>query len=191
MKICSKCNKELNEQEFYKDKRAKDGLTVRCKLCIKKYYEDNKVAITVTGKEYRRSNKDMIVLYRQGRKVEITKYIQSSAGKEARARASRKYRQTPAGKAAERRAQHKRRGFGFSPINNAFENSHAHHIHINNSSDVIYMTSELHRSVAHNSFIGKGMDEINELALDWILSDEQIETISVKQLSYLVCAFNI
>jgi len=61
MKKCTKCGKEKNETEFYKDKRLKSGLQSNCKICqnefrnlwrkrnpdklrknLKRYYENHK-----------------------------------------------------------------------------------------------------------------------------------------------------
>jgi hypothetical protein len=37
MKICSKCKRELDESNFYKNKNKKDGLCAECKDCTKEY----------------------------------------------------------------------------------------------------------------------------------------------------------
>jgi hypothetical protein len=39
MKICSKCKKLKKENEFYTDKRNKNGLYACCKDCYQKYWE--------------------------------------------------------------------------------------------------------------------------------------------------------
>jgi len=40
MKKCSRCKNEKKDSEFYKDKRAKDGLNCACKECINKVNKD-------------------------------------------------------------------------------------------------------------------------------------------------------
>ena len=35
MKVCKKCSVEKSDDEFYKEKRVKDGLSARCKECCK------------------------------------------------------------------------------------------------------------------------------------------------------------
>jgi hypothetical protein len=60
MKTCSKCNKEKNYLEFYKNKSRKDGYSVDCKLCRKEYYKNSKnVRI-----EYLQKNKNRIKEWR-------------------------------------------------------------------------------------------------------------------------------
>ena len=42
MKFCKKCGETRDESEFAKMKRAKDGLQSKCKVCNKKYYDENR-----------------------------------------------------------------------------------------------------------------------------------------------------
>lgn len=37
-KICSKCKQEKDLSEFYRDKRAKNGLHCQCKQCMKEWF---------------------------------------------------------------------------------------------------------------------------------------------------------
>ena len=64
----------------------------------------------------------------------------------------------------------KRKNLGFNPINNYFKNSNAHHI---NENDVIYIPEDLHKSIWHNVFTGKGIVEINSLAFTWLESNKR------------------
>ena len=63
-KRCSKCGRILPLSEFYKDKRANDGLRSACKACsrakVAQYYQSNKDAILKKKAEYRANNKDTI-----------------------------------------------------------------------------------------------------------------------------------
>ena len=81
----------------------------------------------------------------------------------------KKYRQTGAGKIAYKKARARRgRDLGFNPMNEQFEGSEGHHI---NKEDVIYISKELHRSVYHNQETGQGMQEINDLTQEFLLSE--------------------
>ena len=65
-----------------------------------------------------------------------------------------------------KRHQHKRRrNLGFIPLNSSFVNSEAHHL---DKDLVVYVPMDLHHSVVHNVFTGKGMDIINGKVLVWI-----------------------
>ncbi|MCK4260671.1 MAG: hypothetical protein KAX49_16965 [Halanaerobiales bacterium] len=59
----------------------------------------------------------------------------------------------------------KKRGLGFIPLNDWFEDSHAHHI---DKERIIYIPAKLHNSVFHNLDTGKGMNYINDLAIDFL-----------------------
>lgn len=82
---------------------------------------------------------------------------------------SQKYRKTNNGRKNMKRISlkqnHKRRLLGFLPLNTPFPGSNGHHV---NRDVVIYIPGELHRSVPHNVRTGKGMDEINHLAFEWL-----------------------
>ncbi|MZK53479.1 HNH endonuclease [Clostridium beijerinckii] len=59
-KICNKCGQELSLEMFYKDKKAKDGYRNPCKVCVKKYYEENKEKYRENNKEYYKNNKEKL-----------------------------------------------------------------------------------------------------------------------------------
>ena len=54
MKICSKCKLPKEVNEFYKNIRAKDGLTSQCKQCIKEYQQSD--AGKAVQREYNQSD---------------------------------------------------------------------------------------------------------------------------------------
>jgi hypothetical protein len=56
----------------------------------------------------------------------------------------------------------KRRGLGFIPLNKPFIGSQPHHI---DKEHIIYIPTELHRSIYHNIWTGKGMELINAEAM--------------------------
>ena len=68
----------------------------------------------------------------------------------------------------------KRRQLGFIPLNECFPNAHAHHI---DTEHIIYIPEELHRSIPHNLNTGKGMEEINAKAYDFLGLQLEAETI--------------
>lgn len=65
-----------------------------------------------------------------------------------------------------RKHWHKRKRFlGFDPLNEAFENSEAHHIDFE---CVIYIPRELHNSIRHNIWTDYNMTEINDKVFEWL-----------------------
>ena len=54
----------------------------------------------------------------------------------------------------------------FIELNQRFESSHAHHI---DKEHIIYIPKELHMSINHNIWTGKGMEEINRKAFAFMI----------------------
>ena len=69
-----------------------------------------------------------------------------------------------------------RRCLKYLKINKRFENSHAHHT---NKDCVLYIPKQLHKSVWHNIFTGENMNEMNDLAFQWIATQEDLQPIGV------------
>lgn len=65
----------------------------------------------------------------------------------------------------------KHRKLGFIPFNEAFIGSEGHHIDFE---CVIYIPRELHNSIKHCVWTGKGMDEINDKALEWLITKKAL-----------------
>ncbi len=57
-KICSKCGIKKKSSEFYKDKRAKDGYCSSCKMCKKRYAQENKEKIKKYQKQWKKEHKE-------------------------------------------------------------------------------------------------------------------------------------
>ena len=79
-KICSRCNMEypVNTEYFYKDKNGLYGLRSICKICQKKYIEENKEKIKKSKSEYYQNNKEKIEehkrIYRLNNKDKVAKW---------------------------------------------------------------------------------------------------------------------
>lgn len=81
-KKCAQCGKVKRLDNFYKEKRAKDGLRSACKECLdvknKKYREENKEKIKRAKKKYRLKNLKRILKndkrYREANKGRIVEY---------------------------------------------------------------------------------------------------------------------
>ena len=56
MKVCTKCNVSQELTEFNRDAKGKDGLSNRCKSCLRVYHILNKERIKIKEKEYRENN---------------------------------------------------------------------------------------------------------------------------------------
>ena len=67
------------------------------------------------------------------------------------------------------RYRSKRKGWDFpTPINNFFENSHLHHMHLNNNHQIaIYLPQILHTAIPHRWSNDESMLAINQAAIIW------------------------
>lgn len=172
-KICSKCGIEKELSEFHKQAMGKNGRRAICKICRKKieqiyrinnkeyiaqqrkqYYIDNKKHITKCHKQYRINNREHLIKYQQQYykdNPEICKKIQQNN-------------------------QAKRRGWKKpQPINQPFEGSHLHHLHINRNHQIaIYIPKELHGSIWHAYNRPETMIAINTLAFEWLATQDII-----------------
>jgi hypothetical protein len=68
MKTCSKCNLELPFEQFIKNKSKKDGLRGECKVCVKKYREENKDKVKENKKKYQQEHKEERNEYQRNRR---------------------------------------------------------------------------------------------------------------------------
>jgi hypothetical protein len=111
-------------------------------------------------RKYRQTHKKKIKEYN---KIYSKTYCQTH--KEQNNIRNKKWKKTLKGKISNRKNAVKHRGLGFIPLNEPFEGSHGHHI---DKELVIYIPKDLHDSVRHNIWTGKGMEEINELAFEYM-----------------------
>ena len=117
------------------------------------------------SKEYDKRNREKRV---EERREYQEKYYQENG--EKKIEYLKKYLKTSKGKIVKSKIDAKshakrKRALGFEPLNEWFPESEAHHIDKNT---VIYIPKELHRSISHNVFTGKGMEEINKLAFEFL-----------------------
>lgn len=74
-KICSRCGRELNINNFYKMKSHKDGLRSECKECQKEDYNKNLKKRREYEKQYRKDNAERYKKHRENNKEKHLKYM--------------------------------------------------------------------------------------------------------------------
>jgi 5-methylcytosine-specific restriction endonuclease McrA len=93
VKFCRKCEKEKETKEFYRSKRANDGLSCWCKKCeaarMKVYVKNNKEKVAQKGKEWRNG------------------FIEKHGGAVAYKRWQEKYKKSEKGKAVDKKWREK------------------------------------------------------------------------------------
>lgn len=136
MKTCTGCKKEFpaTTEYFQQQKQSKDGLSWRCKQCLKVYekrrywkhrdkrknevkefYNDNKDKILEYQKNYYSENKEKVNdrnrIYRQNNREKINEHLRRHyvKNKEKYILKVKEYRHTPKGKQVEREHWQKRR----------------------------------------------------------------------------------
>ena len=81
-KKCTKCGVVKSLDEFYNRKDSKDGKQFRCKICNKKYKENNREKVNKYSKEYykeynkeyKKKNKKKSKIYYQKNKERLIEY---------------------------------------------------------------------------------------------------------------------
>jgi hypothetical protein len=76
------------------------------------------------------------------------------------------------------RHSNKRRGLGYTPMNDYFKGSHRHHLQVDeygniDKNKVLRIPIKEHESIHHDRSTGKGMVEINEFCLSWYINTYQ------------------
>ena len=98
MKVCNRCNIERPFNEFNTQKNSKDGYRTICKICRKKYNEENKDKIKEKRKSYYENNKETILdsckNYRNLNKDKIKEYFDNVDVKEHRKKISKEFTDT-------------------------------------------------------------------------------------------------
>lgn len=124
MKMCKCCGIEKEACDFSKDRRAKDGLQFKCKICEKEYKMTNRKQISKQQRAYRKTPEG---------KATMRRYSKSSEGKAAMQRYYLKLDLATAGRVTSRTltawaAQVKERD-QCCQICGSIEQLEAHHIH--------------------------------------------------------------
>ena len=113
----------------------------------KKYRETHKEQIKEYAKKY---NKNYYQIHKELCANRVKKWIRENP---------EKYRMLYS------RHNAKRKELGYVKLNKWFIGSHGHHV---TRDFVVYIPKELHISIPHNHETGKGMNEINLLAIKYI-----------------------
>lgn len=66
MRTCTKCGLGKSNENFFRDKSKKDGISPSCKQCYKKYYSEIRESKLAKKKVYREKNSVKISEYRVG-----------------------------------------------------------------------------------------------------------------------------
>lgn len=66
MRTCTKCGLGKSDENFFRDKSKKDGISPSCKQCYKKYYSEIRESKLAKKKVYREKNSVKISEYRVG-----------------------------------------------------------------------------------------------------------------------------
>ena len=162
----NKSKEEIREyrRKYYREHKGE------IKKYRKKYREAHKNKIAGYNKKYQFShketvsnrNKEYYKLHQEQIKADNKKYYYEHH--ELVLECARKYKQSEKGRSTQHQYIAKRRNLGFIELNDYFDGAEAHHI---NKTFVLYIPKEIHRSVWHNVWTGQGMEEINEIAIDW------------------------
>lgn len=169
-----KNNKEKYKEWYNKNKEHKGEYG-------KEYYSNNKEKVIYNVKKYRQENKEKIQekykLYYQINKETLKEYKIKyyRKNKEIILNKSKQYRKDNPEIVKIRDAKHSasRKDWGYDPINEPFEDSHFHHLHINNDKNIgIHIPAELHRSISHRNYDKESMDKINDLAFEWLKNNK-------------------
>ena len=114
----------------------------------------------------KKQNKEQYVKHIDKRKKYSGEYLESHR-KEMTERAAKWQKENPERTCELHRKifAKRKRELGYKPLNEPFEGADGHHV---NKEVIIYIPTALHRSIRHNVFTGKNMEEINKLAFEWL-----------------------
>ncbi len=168
--ICIIC-----EKEFVKNVHNQLCCSKECKKLHRKQYIqeynmslNGKKVINQYQKDYRNKHNEELKEYNKKYSKEHKEELKLNR-KEYDKTYRKKYNNSLRGKEVRKRRKHKRRrNLGFNPLNNWFEESHAHHI---DKINVIYISIKLHKSIYHNLFKNININEINIKTWDFLESN--------------------
>lgn len=147
IKICLRCGKE------YIPVSGRQKWCIDCSPLVREEYMHQWLSVRPG---YKAAHQDRDVNLSCGR-------VWRSTHREETRRSSRAYYITHKDEYIQR--AHRRRTLGFIPLNQPFVGCERHHI---NYDEVIHIPKKLHRSIWHNVWTGKNMEQINALALEYL-----------------------
>ena len=170
--VCRVCNIELNEYNWHKYKMLAHNYI--CKSCTSdyntKYHIKNKQKESDRCCKYYKKHAEKRRLeskeWKLNHPIEYNEYMKKYL---------RSYFQTEIGKIHKHKMDYERRDLGYYELNSYFKGSHAHHI---NTTDVIYIPINLHKSIWHSLKKNMNMDSINTIAYFFILQQNIMELIN-------------
>ncbi|MCK5013377.1 MAG: hypothetical protein KAS66_06130 [Candidatus Omnitrophica bacterium] len=146
-------------------RKAKYKASAKGKLKIKAYRKSEKAKVNRAKCRQAPEQKAMAALWER-------KWVQTEKGKESLTHSSAKYAKTPKGKITRARSASKRKkDMGYNSINTKFEDSDGHHL---NKSDVVFIPTELHKSIWHRQINPTSMKLINDVAFEWLCTQEAL-----------------
>jgi protein-arginine kinase activator protein McsA len=177
MKTCRKCGETKPLSEFYKNKESKDGHLNICKTC-KCVYQRNRTEnleyINVQSKVCAKCGelKDSSEFHKASCNIDKLQHYCKDC-----IRAMKPiYRNTVKGKISHRASEYRRKGYGYSPINEPETGAHFHHLHLEDNHEFgIYIPEFIHTLIQHNSVTGMGMDTMNAMAWQYLLDEDIYE----------------
>ena len=157
-KKCSRCGLLQNINDFYNDKRRKDGHQSECKLChrdeMNKWRETHAQEHKAMKREWQKNHLNRAVVAAQKYRDTHPEYLMLK----------HKWRKNNPDKVKLMDAKQnaiRKREFGFIPLNQPTKGTVGHHI---DRDHVIYIPLEVHKSIPHSVTRNKNMEAINAIA---------------------------
>jgi len=161
-------------------KRWREENIERIKERDKKWYITNRQKRLEYNRKYYKTHlqewSERNRLYRETHSQQVLKYNKQyrKNNPEKIKKAIKDWRKNNIGKVKEmaKKQRDRRRNLRFKPLNKYFKNSESHHLDENY---VVYIPKEIHQSIRHCLERNKNVDEINKLALDFVVSELERE----------------
>jgi hypothetical protein len=159
IKTCTRCGKEF---------KPNSNFQTYCSECASiNNREKHREWLKKHSSKVKESRKQYYLMHTEREKENHRQYMLTHpAIGEYERQYSKLYRQTESGKENLGKSKSKRRSLGFIPLNSFHKGDEFHHQ--DKMGYGIYMDKEAHKSIYHNIFTGKGMDEMNALAWNYL-----------------------
>ena len=168
---CPKCGVLVRQQHLAQyDSTHKDERKVRSR----RWYVNHKEEMSAWGKKRNIEHGEELKIYqaayyvanKERRTVQIAVWQKANADLIRTAEKAWIALHPEQMRAKRRKAHAKRRVLAFVPLNLPFAGSEAHHI---DKEHVVFIPKELHKSVSHDIWVGRNMEQINALAMRWLV----------------------